>query len=125
MSTAIGSIGSTSQVSLATLYQEMFKKVDQNGDGKIDKTEFTSAGKAEDASKAEEMFGQIDTDGDGSISEAESEAFLTKLDEEREAKQGGVGLPAGQEWQAGILQAMLTQTSQGTQASQTSMSLYA
>ena len=77
MSMAIGSLGSMNQVSLTKMHQEMFKRLDQNGDGKVDKTEFAAAGKKQDAGKAEELFAKIDTDQDGSISEAESDAFLT------------------------------------------------
>ncbi len=114
----------TDSTSATERNKKMFDSADQNGDGKIDKTEFAAAGKTRDSSKGDEMFSKIDTDGDGSITEAESDAFLTKMDESRKSREGS-GMAAGQEWQLGILQAMLTQTSQGTQASQTSVSLYA
>jgi hypothetical protein len=63
--------------------QEMFKKMDTNGDGSVDKAEFTAFGKqmAEKmggtgkSNKSDEMFSSMDTDGDGTISQAEAEAF--------------------------------------------------
>jgi len=58
MSMAIGSLGTMNQVSLTKMHQEMFKRLDQNGDGKVDKTEFAAAGKKQDAGKAEELFGR-------------------------------------------------------------------
>jgi hypothetical protein len=60
--------------------QEMFTQIDTNGDGSIDKAEFSEFGKmmAEKTGqpdKSEEMFAKMDTDGDGLISQAESDAF--------------------------------------------------
>ena len=124
MSMAIGSVGSMSQVSLAKLHQEMFTRLDQNSDGKIDKTEFAAAGKKQGASETEKLFAQIDTDQDGSISEAESDAFLTKMEEARKSGEPPSAPPPGQDWQAGMLSAMLASMSQGAQGSETSMSLY-
>jgi len=124
MSMAIGSLGTMNQVSLTKMHQEMFKRLDQNGDGKVDKTEFAAAGKKQDAGKAEELFGQIDTDQDGSISEAESDAFLTKMEEARKTGEPPTAPPPGQDWQTGLLTAMFANASQGGQGSESSMSLY-
>jgi hypothetical protein len=59
---------------------EMFTKMDTNGDGSVDKAEFTVFGKqmAEKmggTDRSEEMFSSMDTNGDGTISQAEAEAF--------------------------------------------------
>lgn len=124
MSMTIGSVGSMSQISLARMHQEMFKKADQNGDGTIDKTEFAAIGQRKDSSKADEIFGQIDTDGDGVISEAESDAFLTKMEEARQPSESLTASAAGQDWQAGILQALLAHASRSTQDTQASIALY-
>ena len=64
--------------------EEMFAKMDSNGDEYVDRAEFSSfhqqmAGKTGDASRLEEMFSQIDTDGDGKISKAEDSAFLASM----------------------------------------------
>jgi Ca2+-binding EF-hand superfamily protein len=104
MSMAIGGLESMSQVSLTKMHQEMFKKLDQNKDGKVDKAEFAAARpkddtrKTDETGKLDEMFAQIDTDQDGSITAAESDAFLTKMDQQRATRglqgPGGVsGMP--------------------------------
>jgi hypothetical protein len=104
--------------------------LDQNGDGKIDKTEFAAARpkddarKADETSKSDEMFSTIDTDEDGSISEAESDAFLTKMEEGKKTQRPPFAPPAGQEWQAGLLTAMFASANRDEQQSATSMSLY-
>jgi Ca2+-binding EF-hand superfamily protein len=63
---------------------EMFTKMDTNGDGSVDKAEFTAFGKQMaakigKADKSEEIFAKIDTDGDGEISKAENEAFASQM----------------------------------------------
>ena len=63
---------------------EMFAKMDTNGDGSVDKAEFTAFGKQMaakmgKADKSEEIFAKIDTDGDGKISQAENDAFVSKM----------------------------------------------
>jgi hypothetical protein len=60
--------------------QEMFTQMDTNGDGSVDKAEFTEFGKQmaqqmKGPDRTEEMFAEMDTDGDGAISQAEFEAF--------------------------------------------------
>ena len=64
--------------------EEMFAKMDANGDDYVDKAEFSSfhqqfAGKANDAARLEEMFAKIDSDGDGKISKAEDSAFIASM----------------------------------------------
>jgi Ca2+-binding EF-hand superfamily protein len=59
--------------------QEMFTQMDANGDGSVDKAEFTAFGKQmaqqiNGPDRTEEIFAAIDTNGDGVISQAESEA---------------------------------------------------
>ena len=71
---------------------EMFAKMDTNGDGSVDKAEFTAFGKQMaakigKADKSEEIFAKIDTDGDGKISQAENEAFASQMQAMR--PQGG------------------------------------
>jgi Ca2+-binding EF-hand superfamily protein len=61
---------------------EMFTKMDSNGDGSIDKAEFTAFGKQMaakmgKADKSAEIFAKIDTNGE--ISQAENEAFASQM----------------------------------------------
>lgn len=131
MSMAVGSVGSMSQASLAKMHQEMFKRLDQNGDGEIDKTEFAAARpsrgsrQAGQVDKADELFGQIDTDQDGSISETESETFLTKMDEIKKGGRPPAGPPPELDWQTGLAQAMYAQVGTKEMHSSTAVSMYA
>ncbi|MBK7092025.1 MAG: EF-hand domain-containing protein [bacterium] len=64
--------------------EEMFAKMNTNGDEYVDKAEFSSfhqqlTGKTDDAGRLDEMFAKIDTDGDGKISKAEDTAFLASM----------------------------------------------
>ncbi len=64
--------------------EEMFTNIDTNGDGSVDKAEFTAFGrqmaaKIGKADKSEEIFSAVDTDGDGQVSKAEFEAFGEKM----------------------------------------------
>lgn len=63
---------------------EMFAKMDTNGDGSVDKAEFTAFGQQMAAKigkpdKSEELFAKIDTDGDGKISQSENDAFVSQM----------------------------------------------
>jgi Ca2+-binding EF-hand superfamily protein len=64
--------------------EELFKKLDKNGDGKLSKEEFSAHGK--DPKKAEAHFDKIDTDRNGSISPDEFKAFLKKMEERAKKK---------------------------------------
>ncbi|KAH7848056.1 hypothetical protein Vadar_033267 [Vaccinium darrowii] len=58
--------------------ERIFKRFDENGDGKISASELAEALKALGSVTAEEvkrMMGEIDTDGDGFISFAEFTVF--------------------------------------------------
>ncbi|MEY4484102.1 MAG: hypothetical protein RL693_1554 [Verrucomicrobiota bacterium] len=56
--------------------EEMFKKKDANGDGKVSKEEFTKG--AKDAAKAEARFTALDKDKDGSLTKEEFSAAPAK-----------------------------------------------
>jgi Ca2+-binding EF-hand superfamily protein len=53
-----------------------FAAMDKNGDGKLDKKEFTAAQK--DPAKAEKRFAQLDTDNDGFLTQKEMAAGQKK-----------------------------------------------
>lgn len=60
----------------------MFKKMDVNSDGSVDKEEFLANIKKQDGDTDEKllkMFEDTDTDGDGKISQAENEAVMKKM----------------------------------------------
>lgn len=75
-------ISSVSSFDPTKLWDNLFKKVDSNSDGGIDKTEFESAvstmAKNQNVStdEADAMFKKLDTDGDGKVSEKEMMAAL-------------------------------------------------
>jgi hypothetical protein len=70
------------------------------------------------------MFSTIDTDQDGSISEAESDAFLAKMEEGKKTQRPPFAPQAGQDWQAGLFTAMFANANRDERQSATSMSLY-
>ncbi len=79
----IAGIGSNT---VSQIRQALFRKLDTNGDGVIDKTEMkaalqsgkkVSAAGNKDASLGQ-VFGKLDTNGDGVISESEFDAALSK-----------------------------------------------
>jgi Ca2+-binding EF-hand superfamily protein len=61
--------------------EEMFAKMDTNGDGTIDKAEFAAFAPPQGEKSGrpgpsvDEMFAAMDSDGDGSITKTEMEAF--------------------------------------------------
>lgn len=60
--------------------EAVFKKLDTNGDGKLDKTEFVGKKTGDAATKAETAFGKLDKNGDGSLSLEEFKAAGKKKD---------------------------------------------
>ncbi|MBI3506596.1 MAG: EF-hand domain-containing protein [Proteobacteria bacterium] len=53
--------------------EKLFQKLDSNGDGSVDKSEFEAGMQAKgmDATKADSIFAKLDTDTDGSVSKTE------------------------------------------------------
>lgn len=75
--------------------EEMFAKMDTDGDGTIDKAEFAAFGQQQQQTNAvsgmpsaDEIFSQMDSDGDGSVSKAEFEAFKPPKPPEADGTQG-------------------------------------
>lgn len=89
--------------------EQIVKRFDQDGDGKLDDAERAAAKAAFEAKKGEfqekradrvaqfkekrpELFAKVDTNGDGSIDESEREAMKTKILEKRpQADKNGDG----------------------------------
>jgi Ca2+-binding EF-hand superfamily protein len=63
---------------VASIWQTLFNKIDQNSDGAIDKTEMGSAVSVNGPS-VEDIFSKLDTDQDGVIGKNEYEEALSKL----------------------------------------------
>lgn len=62
--------------------EDIFKRWDANGDGAVDKAEWTSAGRPED------RFAMIDSDKDGKITLDEMKAAFEKMRQRRMQRQG-------------------------------------
>jgi Ca2+-binding EF-hand superfamily protein len=76
MISSISGLGSLNQSYMVQMRQQMFAKVDANGDGKHDKDELAAmvANGPKGAPGADDILSKFDTDGDGTISESEFEA---------------------------------------------------
>ncbi len=88
MTSAIGSMGSYMPQMDPTAMQarrdEMFAKVDQNGDGSLDKTEFQAmaekmAERTGESMNVDEMFTQMDANSDGKLDQSELEAGMEAM----------------------------------------------
>lgn len=58
--------------------EEVFKKLDKDGDGSVSKDEFMAGPGKKDAAKGEKMFGAKDKDKDGKLSKEEFTAAAPK-----------------------------------------------
>jgi Ca2+-binding EF-hand superfamily protein len=77
-----GISGSQNGVDVAAMWQDLLKKADKDGDGKISKEEFKAAMPQGAGANADSLFNKIDTNGDGFIDEAENAAAV-------KSRQGG------------------------------------
>jgi Ca2+-binding EF-hand superfamily protein len=69
---------SSSGYDVTSIWQALFSKIDQNGDGSIDKTEMGSA-VSENSPSVEDIFTKLDSNQDGVIGKNEYEEALSKL----------------------------------------------
>jgi Ca2+-binding EF-hand superfamily protein len=86
----MNSINGFSAPDMTALYQTLFKKVDIDGSGGIDKTEFQTAvstmtGKDASSDEIDAMFAKLDTSGDGTVDDSEMIAALKAMGEQRRA----------------------------------------
>jgi hypothetical protein len=107
----VGSIssGGMNASMLKQIQEEMFKRADVNGNGKITKDELNQVAQAKDTQKGpstDEIFKSFDTDNDGSINRLEFDAGLAKLAQQMQGQEaqrgkdpppsgGGGGMPGG------------------------------
>lgn len=87
---SISSVSSSmSSTMLKQMQEEMFKRVDANGDSSISKDEFSTLSKSggtQGSADTEAMFAQLDSDSDGAISRLESDAAIAKAGQEMQAQ---------------------------------------
>ena len=73
MSDSISSISGAGQADQTQQWaQKLFKKLDANGDGKLDTTELSAMSKDGKGPSAQEILKKFDANGDGSIDQAEN-----------------------------------------------------
>ena len=93
---SINSVSTGSGFDRDKMAQAMFKKLDTNGDGKIDKSELQSATKSGKGPSADELMSKADTNGDGSISLDELKSSMpTKPPGGPAGGPSGAGKPSG------------------------------
>jgi len=86
----MNSINVSSAPDMTALYQTLFKKVDTDNSGGINKTEFRTAvssmtGKDTSSDEIDAMFTKLDTSGDGTVDDSEMMAALKAMGEQRRA----------------------------------------
>jgi Ca2+-binding EF-hand superfamily protein len=84
------SINGSSGPDMTALYESLFKKVDSDNSGGIDKTEFQTAvsgmtGKDAASDEIDTRFAKLDTDGNGTVDDSEMLAALKEAGEQRRA----------------------------------------
>ena len=82
MTSSIGGYSGVSSASLAQMRQQMFQKLDADGSGGVDETEFAngpSGSGGMDSGIASALFTAFDTDSDGSLTQDELETGFQKL----------------------------------------------
>lgn len=86
-----GISSSTSAASVSELRQQMFNKIDTNGDGSIDQSEMTTLIEENASSLASSIFGSQDTNQDGLVSQLEFDSGMAKLGQEMKGGHGAHG----------------------------------
>jgi Ca2+-binding EF-hand superfamily protein len=71
--------GGQGRIDAAALWQELLKRADKDGDGKISKEEFAAARPGGAEPVPDVLFGKIDADSDGFIDESESAAAVRHM----------------------------------------------
>jgi Ca2+-binding EF-hand superfamily protein len=95
MVSGVSSFSSNAAASLAEMRQKMFKSVDTNSDGSIDKTEMSTLFQQSTSSLVDSLFGSLDANQDDLISMIESDSGLAKLGHSIKNSGDGMAGPAG------------------------------
>jgi Ca2+-binding EF-hand superfamily protein len=95
MVSGVSSFSSSTAASLAEMRQKMFKSVDTNSDGSIDKTEMSALFQKNSSSIVDSLFSGLDANQDDLISMIESDAGLAKLGQSIKNSGDGMAGPAG------------------------------
>ncbi len=89
MTIGINNISSYDSASIAQMWQNLFNKIDKNGDGSVDKSEFgTSAPK--NGVNFDEIFNNLDSNSDKVISKTEFEDGMKALDQQMQARKNAM-----------------------------------
>jgi Ca2+-binding EF-hand superfamily protein len=95
MVNAIGGFGQFDTSMISQMRQNFFNKLDSNGDGSIDKTEFADVFSGTSGTSADDIFSKQDANGDGSISKDEMNAAMDKMDEQMKKNSPPMGMMGG------------------------------
>ena len=95
MVNAIGGFGQFDTSMISQMRQSFFNKLDSNGDGSIDKTEFADVFSGTSGTSADDIFSKQDANGDGSISKDEMNAAMDKMDEQMKKNPPPMGMMGG------------------------------
>ncbi|MFA5181745.1 MAG: EF-hand domain-containing protein [Syntrophales bacterium] len=93
MVSGVSSFSSNAAASLAEMRQKLFKSVDTNTDGSIDKTEISALLEQSTTSIVDSLFTGLDANQDDLISMIEADAGLAKLGQQ--IKNSGAGMAGG------------------------------
>lgn len=97
---AINPIGNSSRYEATEQAQTIFKKMDSNGDGSIDKSELKAAmaqksKDAQDTVDVDAVFSQADANNDGKIDQSENESMVKKAGAKGGTPPSGGAGPSG------------------------------
>ena len=95
MVSGVSSFSSNTAASLAEMRQKMFKSVDTNSDGSIDKTEMSALFQQDSSSIVDSLFSGLDANQDDLISMIESDAGLAKLGQSIKSSGDGMAGASG------------------------------
>jgi Ca2+-binding EF-hand superfamily protein len=70
--------GGPKGLDMSTMWQDLIKRADKDGDGKVSKEEMLASMPQDDGSGPMKAFAKADANGDGKISKAEFKAALPK-----------------------------------------------
>jgi Ca2+-binding EF-hand superfamily protein len=95
MVSGISGFGSFSSASLSEMRQKMFNQIDTNGDGSINKNEFSAMAGQNSSSLVDEIFGKTDANNDSLISKSEFDSAMAKLEQKMKSSHSGAQAMSG------------------------------